>query len=95
MATGQGTVVINFGAFPGAQEAQVTFSDATISAGSKVEVYVMASDSTSDHSANDHRYLPLLAHFTGLATAGVGGSVIGRSLMTLIGTYSLRYVWAD
>lgn len=95
MATGQGTVIIDFGAFPGSQEATVTFADAAISAGSKVEPYVMANDSTADHSANDHRYLPLLAHFTGLATAGVGGSIIGRSLMKMIGTYSLRYVWAD
>ena len=95
MATGQGTVILDFGAFPGAQEAQVAFTDATISAGSKIEAYVMASSTTADHTANDHRYLPLLAHFTGLASAGVGGTIFARALMTLIGTFTLNYVWAD
>lgn len=95
MATGQGTVTIDFGAFPGSQEASIAFTDATIGAASKVEAYVMADGSTADHSANDHRYLPLLAHFTGRASAGVGGTIYGRSLMKLIGTFQLRYVWAD
>ena len=95
MATGQGTATINFGAFPGTQEASVTFADATISAGSKVEAYVMADATTADHTANDHRYLPLLADFTALATAGVGGTIFGRSLNRMQGTYQVRYVWAD
>lgn len=96
MATGQGTVTINFGAFPGSQEASVAFTDATIGAASKVEAYVMASDSTADHTANDHRYLPNFAHFTGLATAGVGGTIHARAMpQKLVGTFALRYVWAD
>jgi len=95
MATGQGIVTIDFGVFPGSQEASVTFSDATISGTSKVEVYVMASDSTADHTTNDHKYLPLLVHHTGEASAGVGGTIYGRALQKLIGTFKLRYVWAD
>ena len=95
MATGQGTVVINFGAFPGSQEAQVNFTDATISAGSKVEPYFMASDSTADHTAGDHKYVPLLVSLTGLATAATGGTIVARSLQLMIGTYTARYIWAD
>ena len=95
MATGQGTVVINFGAFPGAQEASVTFVDATISAGSKVEAYFMGSDSTADHSANDHKYVPLLVDLTGLATAATGGTIFARALQKMVGTFTARYVWAD
>lgn len=95
MATGTGTVTINFGAFPGSQEASVAFTDAAVGAASKVEPYVMADGVTSDHSANDHRYLPLLALFTGLPSPGVGGTIHGRSLQKLIGTFQLRYVWAD
>lgn len=86
---------MNFGAWPGANEASVVFVDATISAGSKVEPFVMASSGTADHTANDHRYLPLFAAFTGLASAGVGGTIFARAPKKLIGTYLINYVWAD
>jgi len=96
MASGQGTVTIDFGVFPGAQEASIAFTDATISGTSKVEAYVMADDTTADHTANDHRYLGTLpVSFSGSASAGVGGTIIGRALMKLVGTFNLRYVWAD
>lgn len=96
MATGQGTVLIDFGAFPGAQEASVAFADAAISGTSKVEAYVMANDTNgTTHTPNDHRYLGLLASFTGAPTAGVGGTIHGRARTALIGTFQLRYVWAD
>ena len=96
MATGQGVVTINFGAFPGAQEASIAFTDATIGAASKVEAYVMGGDTTADHSANDHRYLAALPlAFTGVASAGVGGTIYGCALMKLVGTFKLRYIWAD
>ena len=95
MATGQGTVTIDFGVFPGSQEASVAFADAAVSAGSKVEAYVMSSDAVGTHTANDHRYLGLLAEFTGQPSAGVGGSIFGRSFQRLIGQFNLRYVWAD
>jgi hypothetical protein len=95
MATGQGTATIDFGVFPGAQEASITFTAATISGTSKVEVYVMAGDSTADHTINDHRYLPILAHFTASPSAGVGGTIYGRALIKMVGTFALRYVWAD
>lgn len=95
MATGQGTVTIDFGVFPGSQEASITFDDATISAGSKVEAYVMADGVSGTHTANDHRYLPRLANFTALASAGVGGTIHGRASMQMVGTYQIRYIWAD
>jgi hypothetical protein len=96
MATGQGSSVINFGAFPGAQEASVSFTDAAIGGASKVEAYVMGGDSTADHSTTDHRYLAALpVSFTAVPNAGVGGTIHARALMKLVGTFQLRYVWAD
>jgi hypothetical protein len=98
VASGKGAVTVDFGVWPGAQEASVAFTDATISAGSKVEVYVMANGTAGTHTANDHRYLFALAVFTGLASAGVGGTVYGRSRPgcgALIGQYQLQYVWSD
>lgn len=95
MATGQGTAIIDFGVSPGAQEASVAFADVAVGAASKVEAYVMADGAAGTHTANDHRYLPLLAQFTAQPIAGVGGTIHGRSLMKLIGSFQLRYVWAD
>ena len=94
MATGQGTVIINFGVFPGAQEASVGFTDASIVASSKVEAYVMADGVAGTHTANDHRYLPLYVALTGVGGAGVG-TIHARARHGLIGQYQLRYVWAD
>ena len=94
MATGQGTSTINFGAFPGAQEASVGFTDAAIVATSKVEAYVMADGVTAGHTANDHRYLPLFIALTAVGGAG-GGTIHARAPNKLVGEYQLRYVWAD
>ena len=55
----------------------------------------MASDSVGDHTANDHKYLLLLASFTGEPIAGVGGTIYGRALQQLIGQFKVRYAWAD
>lgn len=94
MATGQGTSIINFGAFPGAQEASIGFTDAAIVATSKVDAYVMADGAAGTHTANDHRYLPLLVALTGVAAAG-SGTIYARAPHKLVGQYQLRYVWAD
>lgn len=95
MASGQGTAEIDFGAFPGANESSVTFADATVGATSKVEAYIMADDTTTDHTASDHRYIPLWLALTAKPTAGVGGTIYGRSDQKLQGKFALRYVWAD
>ena len=95
MASGQGSVTIDFGAFPGSNEASIAFSDATISGTSKIEAYVMSGDSTADHTANDHKYLPLWVAFTAESNAGVGGTIYGRALDRMKGTFKLRYIWTD
>lgn len=95
MANGQGAVEIDFGAFPGSNEAQTSFVDATIGAASKVEAYIMADDTTTDHTAADHRYIPLWLALTAVPSAGVGGTIYGRSDQQLQGKFALRYVWAD
>lgn len=96
MSYGVGEATINFGAFPGSNEASVAVSDATITADAKVEAYIMADDTTSDHTASDHRYLGQLASFTcGNVSAGVGFTIYGRSVHKLQGTFKLRWVWSD
>ena len=99
MATGTGVAEIDFGAFPGANEASIAITGQTgISATSKAESWVMADDVSSDtlHTAADHRYLPQFASFTcGTPTAGTGFTIYGRSVHKLQGKWKLRWVWAD
>ena len=97
MANGTGTATINFGSGQGSNEATVVVTGlSTISATSKAEAYVMADDTSTNHTANDHRYFGTLAHLTcGTPTAGTGFIIYARSVHKLTGTWSLRYVWAD
>lgn len=97
MANGVGTATIDFGAAPGGQEASVAVTgQASIGATSKVEVFVMADDTTTDHTTTDHRYMPLFAVFTaGALIAGTGFTIYGRAIDKLSGQWALRWVWSD
>lgn len=97
MANGTGTATINFGAHPGSNEASVTVTGlTTISATSKAEAWVMADDTSANHTASDHRYFPVFASLTcGTPTAGTGFTIYARSIEKLSGAWTVRYVWAD
>lgn len=97
MANGTGTATINFGAHPGSNEASIAIGgQADILASSKAESWVMADDTTNDHTASDHKYIPQLASFScGTPTAATGFTIYGRSIHKLTGTFSLRWVWSD
>ena len=98
MATGQGTITFNFGAAPGTNVVTATVSDAAISATSKVEIYMMGTDSTVTHNATEHSLLPMLAPMSLSCisvTAGVGFTAQMATQLRLTGTVQARYVWAD
>ena len=97
MANATGTAVIDFGAFPGSNEASIAVTgQGTISATSKVEAYVMGDDTSGTHTANDHRYFAALVGLTcGTPTAATGFTIYGRSTEKLTGTFALRWVWTD
>lgn len=97
MANGTGTATIDFGAFPGSNEASIAVTGQTsITATSKAESWIMGDDTTSDHTASDHRYFALLAGLTcGTPSAGVGFTIYARSTEKLQGTFALRWVWSD
>ena len=95
MATGQGTEVINFGAFPGSNETSVVVSAPGITAGSKAEAFMMGDDTSADHTASDHRYAAALMGLT-CGTPGTGSfTIYARSIEKLQGQFSVRFVWAD
>jgi hypothetical protein len=92
-----GVATIDFGAFPGSNEASIVVSGQTaILATSKVSVWVMGDDTSVDHTASDHKYLPQFATFvSGTPVASTGFTIYGRSIHKLTGTYTLRWVWSD
>lgn len=97
MANNQGTATIDFGSNPGANEASIAVTgQGAISATSKAEAFIMADDTTSDHTASDHRYLAALAGLTcGTPTAATGFTIYATSIEKLTGTFKLRWVWTD
>lgn len=92
-----GTATIDFGSFPGTSEASIAVTgQASIGATSKVWTYINADDTTADHTANDHRYLPTFVDFShDTPTAGVGFTIHGRCLDKMQGTWKVRWAWAD
>lgn len=97
MATGQGSAILDFGAFPGSNEASVVVTgQSEITATSKAEAYIMADDSTGAHTASDHRYVGLfLALSCGTPIAATGFTIYGCSTEKLEGAFAVRFVWAD
>ncbi|WP_310530715.1 hypothetical protein [Novosphingobium sp.] len=89
-----GTATLDFGAFPGTNEASITFASAGIAAGSRVTAAIMGGDTTSDHTASDHRYAAALIGLSCAATAGVGGTIYARSSEKLQGTFAVRWSWS-
>jgi hypothetical protein len=97
MANGQGQATIDFGAFPGLNEISVVVTGQTfISATSKAEAFMMADDTSSSHTAKDHRYASALIGLTcGTPVAESGFTIYARAWQKLQGTWTLRYVWSD
>lgn len=96
MASGQGVATIDFGAFPGKNEATVVITgQSTISSTSKAEAYFMR-ETSSNHTANDHSYAAFFVALTcGPPTTGVGFTIYGVSSEKVQGAFTVRYVWTD
>lgn len=97
MATGQGSATLDFGAWPGANEASVAVTgQASIGVTSKAEAYIMGDDTSGAHTAADHRYFSSLVGLTcGTPTAATGFTIYAYTPQKLMGTYAVRWVWAD
>jgi hypothetical protein len=90
-----GTAQINFGAHPGSNEASIAVTGQTgITGASVVAVWFAADDTTSDHTAADHRYAPaLIALAPGAPSAGTGFTIHARSLEKITGIWAVRWSW--
>jgi len=88
-----GSVTLDFGAFPGSNEALASFADVGVAAVSVIHAWFRADDTTAEHTASDHRYAPVFIQLTALPTAGVGGTIYARSVHKMQGQWKVRYSW--
>jgi len=86
---GFGAATIDFGAFPGSNEGSVTFADTAV--GSALFPYFASNDTTTDHTANDHKYAAMLVQLSAQPDPGVGGTIYARSEHKMQGTFDVRY----
>lgn len=91
---GTGTATLDFGSFPGSNEASVTITGLTgITTTSKVESWLME-DTTTDHTANDHRYFALFSSLSSsIPINDTGFTITAVCSYKLTGTFKVRYVW--
>jgi hypothetical protein len=90
-----GTATIDFGGWPGSNQATVAVTGQTaILAGSQAEAYMMA-DTTTYHNAGDHAFASANMGITcGTVVAGTGFTITAFSKDYMQGTYTVHWVWA-
>lgn len=91
----KGTATIDFGAFPGTNEASVAVTgESAILAGSLVDAWFRA-EASPDHDAQDHTWAPTFVSITcSVPSAGVGFTIYARSLERITGKFNLDWAWA-
>jgi hypothetical protein len=91
-----GTATINFGSFPGNSEASVAVTGQASIVGTSVpEAFIVGSDTTADHTANDHRYAGLwIALSAGDISPGVGFTIYAHCIDKMQGTFAVRWRWS-
>lgn len=95
MASGVGSTEVDFGAWPGSNEASVAVTGQTgITGATPVEAWIMA-EATSDHTLQDHTYAARFLSLTVGAPSGEAFTIYARSEHKLQGKFAVRFVWAD
>lgn len=88
-----GTVTLDFGAFPGSNEASVTFADTKVTTGTNIIPYFAGNDTSTNYTANDHKYASIFIGLTAAANNGVGGIIYARSAEKMQGQWTARYTY--
>jgi hypothetical protein len=90
----RGTVTLNFGAWPGTNEASYVFTGQTEWAADSVMFCDIAAVATANHTANDAAVAAqLIGLSVGTSVAGVGPTVFARSIEKLEGQFTVNYHW--
>jgi len=90
-----GTAVIDFGAFPGTNEAQVDITgQSAILAGSLCDAWIRAEPS-GDHTLQDHVWAAALVEVVcGVPTASTGFRIYAVCTERITGKFNLDWAWA-
>lgn len=83
--------VLDFGPYPGSQEATATAADTSVSAGEVLRVWFDPAGVTSDHTVIDHRYAPLFIQPVAVPAAGVGVVIHARSEHKMQGQWAVQW----
>jgi len=94
MANGTGTAEVDFGVWPGSNEASAEVLAEGVTTSTHVEAWVMGDSVSADHSAADHRYFPLFGCLTTEPGTGVF-TIHARSTQKLQGKWLTHFVWAN
>lgn len=88
-----GTAILDFGAFPGSNEAFTTVAgQSAITSATVVTVQVVGSGASGSHTSNDHRYFAALTGLThGTPTDGDGFVIYARSTEKMQGTFLVQW----
>jgi len=89
--TEPGQATIDFGAWPGSNEASVLIPNESASSDWYVNAYIMSNDSTDDHDATDHQYIGNFMTLTAKSEDETGITIMATSPYKLQGTFKLRY----
>ena len=95
MAIEKGISEVDFG-FSGNEAQVVVTSQTSILVGDHIEAYVMAGDTTTDHTAEDHRWFAAFVGITcGTIVASTSFTIYVKSIYDLTGKYKIRWVRAS
>lgn len=90
-----GTATIDFGTFPGADETSVAVTGQTDITSTCFAEAFFASDTSADHTEDDHRNAGLFCSLTcSTPTDGVGFIIYAKAVDQLHGRFTVRWVWA-
>lgn len=91
----KGTATLDFST--GSNEAFVVVTGQTgILSTSVITVYINADDTSSNHTASDHKYFSELCSINaGIAVDNTGFTIYARSIHKLTGSWTVRYTWIN
>jgi hypothetical protein len=90
-----GTATIDFGSWPGTNEASVTVTGQTGIVSGSVCGALLIAETSGSHTPADAAYAAMFITLTCSApTAGTGFAVYARSRYKMTGTFSIKWFWS-
>ena len=88
----RGTGVLDFGSFPGSNEATLTVTGQSAILSTDVPHAEIQAAATSDHTINDHAYAALFITLVcDVPVDATGFNILARSLEKMQGTYNVQW----